>query len=402
MNMDYCIEDLQLERNDVEHIFNYVKNSKDNFGLKVEGISFLEELCDLLVKERINYRYIASKKLLKFNECDEDINTFIINFIDTDHLSRLRIKNITMRYLFGYIKYDLDVEDGLLVVHAPNGYGKSTLIKCIKYFSFGDLINLFNLPFYEFTIQIQDDLKIKGICSYSFINDNDKHYLYSNSNDIRFFIEFNPHLFINNEDYIESRKIYSFLNALTIIHNYNEEERLEIEVSNGKYNIENKIIESIALFNKYIQEYFGEEKIIYLDNKYIYKDNNTYFDLINALVIKNNIEPLKCVNGIFKYNEIISFDQLSDGEKYVIYFLFKFIFNGLVDKYLYIIDEPELNLHIEWQQLLIKHIKELIEESNEYIYGLGNERHAYLLFTHSPYIVNYPDTKVGNPEYETE
>lgn len=65
MNMDYCIEDLQLERNDVEHIFNYVKNSKENFGLKVEGISFLEELCDLLVKERINYRYIASKKLLK-------------------------------------------------------------------------------------------------------------------------------------------------------------------------------------------------------------------------------------------------------------------------------------------------------------------------------------------------
>lgn len=32
MNMDYCIEDLQLERNDVEHIFNYVKNSKENFG----------------------------------------------------------------------------------------------------------------------------------------------------------------------------------------------------------------------------------------------------------------------------------------------------------------------------------------------------------------------------------
>lgn len=52
-----------------------------------------------------------------------------------------------MRYLFGYIKYDLDVEDGLLVVHAPNGYGKSTLIKCIKYFSFGDLINLFNSPY---------------------------------------------------------------------------------------------------------------------------------------------------------------------------------------------------------------------------------------------------------------
>ena len=163
---------------------------------------------------------------------------------------------------------------------------------------------------------------------------------------------------------------------------------------------------------KIIKDFFGQEKIVYLEKKYIEKNDSKnnikefILNLKNSLIIKNNVEPLKEVAGILKLNDNINYEFLSDGEKYIINLFFSLIFSTkyslLVTTYLYIIDEPELNLHIEWQQLLIKHIKNIIDDSREYDPHLGDETFNYIITTHSPYIVNYPNVEVGNPEYETE
>ena len=55
-----------------------------------------------------------------------------------------------------------------------------------------------------------------------------------------------------------------------------------------------------------------------------------------------------------------------------------------------IIDEPELSLHIEWQELLIKNIVKISKIFDVYI----------LIATHSPYIVNNPEVEVGEVVYE--
>ena len=62
-----------------------------------------------------------------------------------------------------------------------------------------------------------------------------------------------------------------------------------------------------------------------------------------------------------------------------------------------ILDEPELYLHIEWQQVLIDVLREIVDlhKSEE-----TDTNIRMLITTHSPYFMHAPGVKVGNPEYE--
>ena len=75
--------------------------------------------------------------------------------------------------------------------------------------------------------------------------------------------------------------------------------------------------------------------------------------------------------------EAISSDKLSAGEKQMLSFL---CYNAFSDNAAIFIDEPELSLHVDWQELLLR---TLLEQAT------GNQ---FFVATHSPFIYTiYPD-----------
>ncbi|ALD22408.1 AAA family ATPase [Hymenobacter sp. DG25A] len=104
---------------------------------------------------------------------------------------------------------------------------------------------------------------------------------------------------------------------------------------------------------------------------------NKYFDENNKkLSIKKNGEieielPNKTQNSIFK---------LSSGEKQVIIMLAQLIFGE--KREIFIIDEPELSLHLGWQEIFVQTIKEASPETQ------------FILATHSPSIVGSVENEI--------
>ncbi|MBP6485205.1 MAG: ATP-binding protein [Moraxella sp.] len=73
-------------------------------------------------------------------------------------------------------------------------------------------------------------------------------------------------------------------------------------------------------------------------------------------------------------NEILNFPQLSSGERQVIYILLK-VAIATKDNALILMDEPEISLHLSWQEKLLAQIREI------------NPNSQIIIVTHSPAIV---------------
>ena len=70
----------------------------------------------------------------------------------------------------------------------------------------------------------------------------------------------------------------------------------------------------------------------------------------------------------------ISFKHLSSGERQVIYIFLK-VANATKDNALILMDEPEISLHLAWQEKLISEIRKV------------NDKSQLIIVTHSPAIV---------------
>ena len=73
-------------------------------------------------------------------------------------------------------------------------------------------------------------------------------------------------------------------------------------------------------------------------------------------------------------NKILNFPQLSSGERQVIYILLK-VAIATKDNALILMDEPEISLHLSWQEKLLTQIREI------------NPNSQIIIVTHSPAIV---------------
>lgn len=117
----------------------------------------------------------------------------------------------------------------------------------------------------------------------------------------------------------------------------------------------------------------------------IYEKLSLFIRITNSRLKHKRI--LACIDNGFKVHSTIlkdedgkykefPFEKLSSGEQHEIILFYKLIFlyeNGS----LVLIDEPELSLHISWQNLFIDDIKEIIKHN-----GL-----SILIATHSPDII---------------
>ena len=127
-----------------------------------------------------------------------------------------------------------------------------------------------------------------------------------------------------------------------------------------------KIINSIKKYNERINH-----KI---------KKFNLLKEILNSFLVDTGKE-IKIDTGEIRVFNIknknkINLKNLSSGEKHIILFFCEYLsyFYNLKDG-IFIIDEPEISLHINWQELLVKSINEI------------NSNIQLLFATHSPYII---------------
>nr|ESK56522.1 hypothetical protein F987_00348 [Acinetobacter gyllenbergii NIPH 230] len=97
--------------------------------------------------------------------------------------------------------------------------------------------------------------------------------------------------------------------------------------------------------------------------------NSMFSDSNKKVEIKNNNLLFKLDNG-----KIIGYNSLSSGERQVIYIFIKVI-NASVNNALILMDEPEISLHLSWQEKLISQIRQV------------NKTSQIIIVTHSPAIV---------------
>lgn len=118
-----------------------------------------------------------------------------------------------------------------------------------------------------------------------------------------------------------------------------------------KFKVYNDLSYKIAKFTKFIKDHFKKKELE------INKESGFIFH---------------------KGNNIIQTKDLSSGEKHIILLAFFLVFIA-PEKSLVLIDEPEISLHLEWQEKLIDDFLELTDDSEL----------RFIIATHSPGIISH-------------
>jgi predicted ATPase len=121
--------------------------------------------------------------------------------------------------------------------------------------------------------------------------------------------------------------------------------------------------------------------------KKIYEPRETFLEIINGMLQRKNLKINEKNELIVKTssNEILSIKQLSSGEKQLLIILGSALLQEK-SPWIYIADEPELSLHIDWQEKLITNLRRI------------NPKAQIIFATHSPDIVSVYGDRVFDME----
>lgn len=184
-----------------------------------------------------------------------------------------------------------------------------------------------------------------------------------------------------NDDNI--KKILSEIYEMFSIPNFEEKISFFYEglkISQNKLNKDEKIgvKEFSFLFNQIrIMNIIHEWSESTKRQKKIFEKRDIFLDIIGSLyqhksLILNNSNMLE-VKG--ENNQKFNISYLSSGEKQLLIILGQALLKSKSEDNIYIADEPELSLHIEWQEKLVPSIRKL------------NPKSQIIFATHSPDIV---------------
>ncbi|GHT76409.1 ABC transporter ATP-binding protein [Bacteroidia bacterium] len=254
-----------------------------------------------------------------------------------------RIKSIKITGLFDQFNVDWEVHPDVNILVGINGIGKSTILRCINALLSNEYVYLKKLNV-EISAVFQDGLQIafpapKGKTE-------------------------KPHPDVNLE-YMSTFDI-PLKNKKSI---GQTETPLDKELQ--------RVIYTLGTGQKSFSNYRFKATNYPQSAKKINTDIRGLFDLIDRLFAETGkkIEINPEDNAlIFRYKEfIIPLEKLSSGEKQLLTILFT-VFLMEKEPYIIMMDEPEISLHIGWQQQLIDVIRQL------------NPDCQLIIATHSPSI----------------
>lgn len=367
----------------------------------------------------------------------------------------MQLTQINVQGLYGLHNYDIHFSEDecLKIIHAPNGYGKTTVLKLVNAILKGDLIEIRKVPFKSFAIIINEgDLKI--------VVEKEEETLYYRIKEITQKLEYcmtssqnlpegleeklqkiqqeMPIYFIDaNRLWIErakeqteekvvtptvlvyAKELREWMQEALAESNYCGQEldrsfpyRLmkcledteiscltEEEIQKGLNRLEDKrrMLEGAGLYSHLKSE--SIQNIGPLDDKmkmvlslYI-EDSNKKLKALEGLAARINL-LCNLINKRFSYkvmevnmregfvfkvptNEVLKADKLSSGEQNELILMFQLLFKCPAQAII-LMDEPEISLHIAWQQSFL--------EDMEIIAELSKIR--MMIATHSPDIIN--------------
>ncbi len=366
------------------------------------------------------------------------------------------ITKIKVVNLYGLHNYDIafDKEECLKIIHAPNGYGKTTVLRLIKAILEGSLAEIKQVPFKSFLIQCDENTQVevykeKLQLFYRFVSDGseenyevsiDKTEALSDSILVRlkritqempiYLIDANR-LWLEKKEYQDSSHmllptVLEYADELSELmrealaqSNYCGQEldrsfpsrlikRLkdpmarcfsldEAKEALGELEKRRKILEETGLFSKVpIDASYDlsemDDKLLQVLTLYV-EDSNKKLKAFESLATKINL-LCQLINKRFAYkvmevsmeegflfrvptNEKLRADKLSSGEQNELILIYMLLFKSPANA-LILIDEPEISLHIAWQQNFL--------DDMEMIAKLSGIR--MMIATHSPDIIN--------------
>lgn len=279
------------------------------------------------------------------------------------------------------------------VLVGKNGAGKSTILEIIKYTA----RNEYNIDLFSICdgaqVKLDDGDDDENSLNVFFNNKTIKEsftveYINKRLDELKTeFLSYENNLnndITANETFIE--KIKNILNqedfTLKNIKTMEEKNKFKINVEyistiNMTSNSNNNIKKSDGGFASFLDYEINEElnKILLSRNQKSHRRNlinslNRMFkDTKKTISIDDNILTIKLRNG-----QIINYKSLSSGERQIIYIFIKVLI-ALDNNAIILMDEPEISLHLSWQENLISEIRKL------------NNKSQIIIVTHSPAIV---------------
>lgn len=331
----------------------------------------------------------------------------------------MMLKSISVYKLFGEYDYEITLsEERITFIHSQNGFGKSTLMKMIDLILEGDLDTVQAMPFERLDLGFDDDTCL------IVENDREELLVQMQKNEVEEEISaeelksilkvtyipperlgviedgcIRPALEVYAEELSDKLKEAAENNTLRTVSGkkqaYSDAE-LEFRCKDLKAKLDfmkqagfepdmppgYRFPPSRFEIMEYRKDYeeLAESVNDYISGKYCLAESVIVFmDIVNSIFINKNISvneknilTIKMDNGTS-----ISMDRLSSGEKQILIIFYRLLFQTEPGS-LAIIDEPEISLHVSWQQQIGKYFAEIAKLRELHI----------LVATHAPSIIH--------------
>jgi len=254
----------------------------------------------------------------------------------------MKIRSLSISGLFGEYDYTLKLNDGLTFIHSPNGYGKSTIMHLIYSLFDGGAEYVRDTPFDIMQFELSDGstILVDNTCTSlvtKMIRDG----------------EAVP---------VTMQELNDMVDAL-----YISSDRLTLRFNDGVFM---DTVETIE-YDLHRRFSYGEKDVS--------EKSTMLTGLVNSIFVNKRMGISETGSMTVRMNNgtSIPIDRLSAGEKHVLIMFYGMLFLPQKGS-IVIVDEPEISLHVTWQQRL----GDIFEELSEYM------DQQMIIATHSPMVIH--------------
>lgn len=331
----------------------------------------------------------------------------------------MKILSVSINGLFNEFNYELSLNPDLTFIHSPNGYGKSTLMHMVYSIFKGDTDYLSDIPFSRLDIKFDDESAL------IIEKDSEKLLIQMQKNELESVVaqdelqEIIDVIYLPPDRLTIRKKDCHLVNALEFCaqelyetlrfakdHNKlkpHTGERKDMPNSDLEFwckdlkakldfirdaGFEPEMPEGLRfpparidiMENRQAFEDLAYSISDYLDNNYQLAESVIVFkDIVNNIYLNKTIDITESGKLIISMNNGTSLplNKLSSGETQILLIFYTILFHASAGSVL-IIDEPEISLHVSWQQML-----------GDYFNDICRVRKVQIIVTtHSPQVVH--------------
>lgn len=302
-----------------------------------------------------------------------------------------KLRYVEIKKLFGQYDVEWNIEKDTTVLVGQNGSGKTTILKIImcallKESLQNELLHSVKSLLESCVLDFLNDRKVTMVCGRELGDIKTKTLIDHLSDRI---LKTKP----GTKEYDSLSEILSELNSLIIskdldgmiarqAHNISLKNiHLEfISTLNMSANAINSVVASDGKsFNildieidqviNTFQKLKKQKKYIDIKRKIVHVLNDFFSTTQKTIELSDTDFVIKNLK-----QEALKLSQLSAGERQIIYIVFK-VATAYFNEALILMDEPEISLHLEWQEKLLKNLREI------------NDKSQMIVVTHSPAII---------------